>query len=267
VTSGFAAAQTSLTVTPTVVAPGSNVNARVTGPAGQHFAIIGSAVNAGFSYGGVALAVGSDVVILAQGVLDGTGQASLGLVPPFNGTTLDRYYLQAVTSPSSSFVPLSASPGVVVRNSDVSTTVTGTTIRGTVSTLNACNPVVVATTPLTLTSSTKVFVSGRAAYERGSTNLRSGILYVRLRDSSNVQVAGTFRALGSISSGTDNARVPLSVGQVLKAHSGGVITDEDFVAAPGAYTLEMTLSGSDGLCSGTPVAWDPTVTYLLVSAQ
>ena len=60
-----------------------------------------------------------DVVILAQGVLNGSGVASIRVVPPFNGTVLDRYYLQAVTSPAPNFVPLEASPGRAVRNGDL----------------------------------------------------------------------------------------------------------------------------------------------------
>jgi hypothetical protein len=116
-----AAAQTTLTITPDVVTPGGTVTAIVAGPPGQFFAIIGSSVGSGMSYGGVALAVGPDFVILAQGVLNGSGGALVGLVPPFQASVLDRYYLQAATSPSASFLPLSVSPGRVVRNGDLVT--------------------------------------------------------------------------------------------------------------------------------------------------
>ena len=114
-----AAGQTGFTVTPDVVAPGGSVTATVTGPPGQFWGIVGSSVNAGLSYGGFALAVGLDFRILAQGVLDGSGQATVSLTPPFRGTVLDRYYFQAGTSPSPSFLPLSLSPGRVVRNADL----------------------------------------------------------------------------------------------------------------------------------------------------
>ena len=80
-----------------VVVPGQAVDVTVTGPPGQHVALIGSSVGSGFSYGGVPLAVGTDVVILGTGVLAG-GQASFRVTPPFRGATLDRYYLQAATS-------------------------------------------------------------------------------------------------------------------------------------------------------------------------
>ncbi len=116
-----AQAQPVLTVSTVAVPPGSPVSVTVQGVPGRHFAVIGSATNAGFSYGGVALSVGHDVVILAHGVLNGTGAAVVPIVPPFQGTTLDRYYLQAVTSPSASFVPLEASAGRVVRNRDSAT--------------------------------------------------------------------------------------------------------------------------------------------------
>ena len=121
----IASAQTTLTVSPDVAPPGATVTATVTGPPGQFYAIIGSAVGAGLSYGGIALGVGADFVILSQGVLDGTGAVSVGVQPPFRGSVLDRYYLQAATSSSPIFIPLSVSPGRVVRNGDLITVTTG----------------------------------------------------------------------------------------------------------------------------------------------
>jgi hypothetical protein len=114
-----ARAQTTLSLSADSAAPGASVTATVSGPAGQHFAIIGSSVGAGVSYGGVALGVGLDFVILAQGVLDGTGQTSVTITPPFLGSVLDRYYVQAATSPSPGFLPLAVSAGRVVRNGDL----------------------------------------------------------------------------------------------------------------------------------------------------
>src|SRR5688572_30017583 len=100
-----ATAQTTLTV-PDVVTPGSSIAAIVAGPPGHHYAVIGSAVGSGVSFGGIPLSVGTDVIVLAQGVLDATGQAAPVITPPFQGTVLDRYYLQAATSPSPTFLPL-----------------------------------------------------------------------------------------------------------------------------------------------------------------
>jgi hypothetical protein len=116
---GTAAAQPTIALSATTVNPGQTVNVTVTGGPGQNYAIIGSSVNGGFSYAGVALAVGPDVVVVAMGVLDGAGNAVVAVRPPFAGTTLDRFYLQAVTSTSPGFVPLQASPGAVVRNGDL----------------------------------------------------------------------------------------------------------------------------------------------------
>ena len=92
---------------------------RVTGDPGAFFAIIGSSVNGGFSYAGVPLGVGNDLVILAQGVFGGSGERSVEVAPPFSGTVLDRYYLQAVTSTAPNFVPLQVSPVSAVRNGDL----------------------------------------------------------------------------------------------------------------------------------------------------
>jgi hypothetical protein len=118
-------AQPLLTLSTTVVAPGQPVTVTVSGGPGQFFAVIGSSVNAGFSYAGVALGVGPDVQIIQIGSLNGNGQASLSVVPPFTGTTFDRYYLQAVTSTNPDFIPLEASPVGVVRNGDLVTGLTG----------------------------------------------------------------------------------------------------------------------------------------------
>src|SRR5690606_38136950 len=108
-----------------ITTPGSIVTATITGQPGQHYALLGSTMGAGYSFAGVNLALGADVVIIASGVFDGTGTAVVSGVPPFQFTTLDRYYLQAVTSPSSAFNPPAASPGRVVRNADLVTGLSG----------------------------------------------------------------------------------------------------------------------------------------------
>lgn len=120
-----ATAQTTLTSSARNVRPGAGVTLTVNGPPGHQFAVIASTVGAGMSFAGVALAVGSDLSIVAAGVLDGTGTAIVPFTPPFLFTTLDRFYVQAVTSPSAAFSPLSASPGVVLRNDDLLSGVTG----------------------------------------------------------------------------------------------------------------------------------------------
>jgi len=121
-----ASAQPQISLPTTIVSPGESVTAAVTGTPGEFYAVLGSSVNGGFTYAGVALGVGTDVVILAQGVLGGSGQASVDVVPPFNGTLLDRYYLQAVTSTASNFVPPQPSQVRVVRNGDLVLDVPGT---------------------------------------------------------------------------------------------------------------------------------------------
>ena len=122
---GLAAAQPQLSVSATVVTPGQGVTVTITGTPGQFYALIGSSVGAGLSYAGVPLGVGADFALLQQGVLNFNGQATANVVPPFYGTTLDRYYLQAVSSPVPSFVPPSPSVGVVVRNGDLVAGLTG----------------------------------------------------------------------------------------------------------------------------------------------
>jgi len=114
-----AEAQPTLTPSTTAVTPGAAVTLTVSGIPGQNFAVLGSSVGAGVAYGGVNLAVGSDMVILAMGAIGGTGSVAVTFTPPFAGSTLDRYYVQAATSGSPSFIPLAVSPSVVLRNNDV----------------------------------------------------------------------------------------------------------------------------------------------------
>src|SRR5690606_22323031 len=86
-----------LSVSTDVAAPGSVVIATITGQPGQHYVLLGSTIGGGYTFGGVNLALGPDIVVIASGVFDGTGTAVVSGVPPFQFTTLDRYYLQAVT--------------------------------------------------------------------------------------------------------------------------------------------------------------------------
>jgi len=113
------AAQPSLAVSSTLVTPGSNVTASVIGTPGQHFAIVGSAVGAGLVVGHIPVSVGTDFVVLASGTIDGTGEVSVAVRPPFLGTTLDRYYLQAATAASASFAAFQLSQSVILRNADL----------------------------------------------------------------------------------------------------------------------------------------------------
>jgi hypothetical protein len=103
-----------------IVAPGGTINVTVTGTPGQNYAIIASTTNSGFSYGGVPLQVGPDVVILAIGVLDGSGQAVLPVTPPF--PTRDRYYVQGVVSASPDFLPPTPLNSVTLVNADAART-------------------------------------------------------------------------------------------------------------------------------------------------
>lgn len=115
----IAQAQPTLTLSADVSAPGQAIVATVGGQPGQSFALIGSSAKAGVSHAGVALSVGPDFAIIAIGVIDGTGQAAVSVTPPFLLTSLDRYYLQAATSPSAAFTSIAVSPSRVVRNRDL----------------------------------------------------------------------------------------------------------------------------------------------------
>lgn len=118
-TATTALAQPSLQVSETILTPRAPVTATVSGIPGHHWALIGSGVNAGAVYAGVNLSVGSDFTILGMGVFDGTGTVTVSVTPPFVGTLLDRYYLQAAMSPSGAFNPLDVSVGAVLRNADL----------------------------------------------------------------------------------------------------------------------------------------------------
>jgi len=114
-----ASAQPQITLSSTVVAPGESVAITVTGAPGAFYALLGSNVDDGESFAGEGLKVRRDVAILATGTLDGAGEATLNVKPPFLGTVLDRFYFQAATSLSSKFDTLESSAAAIVRNGDL----------------------------------------------------------------------------------------------------------------------------------------------------
>jgi hypothetical protein len=118
--SAAAAAQSpTLTVAPEIVVPGTTATVTITGTPGQYFALVGSLTGAGAVYGGVNLAVGADYIVIATGILDGSGQTMVSVTPPFVGTVYDRIYLQAATAAVPSFLPFELSAGRVVKNADL----------------------------------------------------------------------------------------------------------------------------------------------------
>jgi Phage Tail Collar Domain len=116
---------TDLVVSQTVVTPGAPVTANISGPPGHFFVLLGSNVGAGLTFGGLSFAIGIDYAVVASGQLDAAGLAVVSGTPPFLFTTLDRYYLQAATSPSPTFLPVNLSPGRILRNADLIGGLTG----------------------------------------------------------------------------------------------------------------------------------------------
>jgi collagen triple helix repeat protein len=114
-----ASAQPQVSLSSTVVTPGESVAITISGTPGAFFALLGSNVDNGESFAGEHLKLGRDVAILATGTLDGTGQATLNIKPPFLGAVLDRFYFQAATSFSSKFDTLESSASAIVRNGDL----------------------------------------------------------------------------------------------------------------------------------------------------
>ncbi len=108
-----ASAQPTASPSSNIVAIGGTSTLAITGTAGQQFAVIGSTTNSGFSYAGVALAVGTDVRILGVGTLDGAGQGSFVVTPPF--PQVDRFYVQVATT-GDGFATIAASNSVILIN-------------------------------------------------------------------------------------------------------------------------------------------------------
>ena len=115
-----------LALSSTIATPGQPVTATITGTPGLAYALVGSSTGAGLTYAGVTFAVGLDFSIIATGTIPAGGQLALNLTPPFLLTTLDRYYLQAVTSPTGTFATVTVSAGQVVRNGDLLSGLAGT---------------------------------------------------------------------------------------------------------------------------------------------
>ena len=117
---GTADAQTiSVSVPSDVVPAGASVPVTVTGPPGRYFALAGSSVGAGFSYGGVPLPLGTDVLVVHTGILDASGQVTISVTPPFLTSQLDRVYLVAAWADNPQFLPPHPSQPLVLRNGDL----------------------------------------------------------------------------------------------------------------------------------------------------
>ena len=114
-----AAEQPQLALSSTVVAPGESVAITVTGAPGALYALLGSSVDEGGSFAREGLKLRQGVALVATGALDGAGQATLNVRPPFLGTVLDRYYFQAATSFTPRFDTLESSAAAIVRNGDL----------------------------------------------------------------------------------------------------------------------------------------------------
>jgi hypothetical protein len=112
-TSVASAQSTTLVVNDPWVAPGETVRVTVTTVPHAVFAIISSPSGAGGSFAGTALEVGADYVLVASGIADATGRATISYAPPFNAAQPARIYLQAGSVSGSS---ISLSNGVVLRN-------------------------------------------------------------------------------------------------------------------------------------------------------
>ena len=111
------AGQAQTTVPSYIVNPGATVNVTVTGAPGQNYAVIGSTTSFGFSYDGVPLQVGPDVVILAprRARPDGPGG---GARERRRSRRLDRYYVQGVLGTNPNFLPPLPQNGVTLVNAD-----------------------------------------------------------------------------------------------------------------------------------------------------
>jgi hypothetical protein len=120
-----ASAQPQVTLSSPAVSPGDSVVVTITGAPGAYYALLGSAVDNGESFARDGLKPQKDVEVLATGTLDGAGEATLNVKPPFLGTVLDRFYFQAATSFAPKFDSLEASAAVVVRNNDLVKDLTG----------------------------------------------------------------------------------------------------------------------------------------------
>ena len=120
-----AVAQPQISVSSAVAAPGDSVSITVTGLPGANYALLGSSVDPGTGLADPGLKPKREAAVLATGVLDGTGAATLAVKPPFLGSVLDRFYFQAATSFSSKFETLELSAVAIVRNNDLVKDLTG----------------------------------------------------------------------------------------------------------------------------------------------
>ena len=142
----------------------------------------------------------------------------------------------------------------------------GDTVYGEMAHINGCADTDVVTMPVEVTAPARVHVSGSGSYETVDGELLSVELAAVLMDSSGSIVATTNRTTTFVPQTPEEPLRPVaaSVGGFLK--TGSMTTPpgtETFVAAPGSYRLLLLAAGSVGSCGGSPVLFNPTLTYHL----
>ena len=200
------------------------------------------------SFGGVALGVGTDVTIIATGIIGGGGTATIGFAPPFTGSTLGRYHVQAVTSPSPGFVPLQASAGLVLRNRDAIGPPAQMVTESAVFQLSASSdaylvtPTFVAASSTTclVTSSLQVVMTGTAVPAGGEL---ASVKHMVSRNGS--QTNDTAASFVAVSSGARGLQPALTLASTLSISAGETVGFGLFISnvaanATGAMALMQT---------------------------
>jgi hypothetical protein len=192
------------------------------GGAGKQYALIASAYGSGFSYAGTHLAVGPDVVVLAIGTLSGTASATLEYTPPFLGTTLDRYYVQAVTAFTSAFSPLLASNGVVLRNGDLVGGQMGSNIEGISKSIATGNNYIMATPSFVAARDQICLVTSSLQFDPAGivgNGVQAGIVRNAVSRNGSAEQDGVYGQY-VIGTGTNDEIAPLTRSSVIAIRAG-----------------------------------------------
>lgn len=129
--------------------------------------------------------------------------------------------------------------------------------------VNGCDDKIALSLPMSVSVSSRVHVSARASFDPGSSDLTLGVIVVELRDSGDSTTLATSQwAWG----GGTNYAFAQSDGML---HSGTSVGDPNaaiYTATPGDYVLKMHVSASNGTCAGSSFFYQPTLSYILLSA-
>jgi len=132
--------------------------------------------------------------------------------------------------------------------------------------INNCDDTKLLSLPVNVSVPSRINVSAQGTYNRQSTDLTLVRLYAYLLDGTDTTILAASQFGYVVATGSTDSPFVSTAGLLHSGQSNHDPTADIFMAAPGSYVLEMHALALNGACTGNPVLFDPTLTYILLSS-